>query len=178
MSDNAVIARPYAKAIFAIAKADSSLAKWSEILAALAAVTCDPDIRNFLADPRVNWQQRSALFIDGCSKILDQHGQNFIRMLALKRRLPFLPAIFELYQKLVAEHEGVQKAEIITAFAIDKAQQQKLVEVLQKRFQANIVAHYSEDKSLLGGVLVRMGDRVLDGSVRSKLDKLRKNLIT
>jgi F-type H+-transporting ATPase subunit delta len=176
MPENTIIARPYAKAIFNIAVQDNKLQEWSDRLFVLANLISDPKINAFLADPRVNWQGRAEVFVAGCSKILDQHGKNFIKTLTLHRRLPYLPDIYELYEKLRLRHEQVVKAQITSAIKLDEKQKEKLQQALQKRLQIKITAQYEEDEKLLGGVIIRVGDRVIDGSVRSKLRRLRKYL--
>lgn len=176
MAGNTVIARPYATAIFNIALEDKALQKWSDILSVLADLIKDPKISAFLADPRVNWQGRAEVFVQGCSKILDKHGKNFIQALALQRRLPFLPDIYDLYEELRSKQEQVVKAQITSAIKLDEIQQKKLQQALEKRLQIKIIPQYQEDDKLLGGMMIRIGDRVIDGSVRGKLTRLRKYL--
>lgn len=176
MLENAVIARPYAKAIFSIAVEDNNLQKWSDILRALADVTKVPEIKTFLADLRVGWQGRFQVVTESCAKILDEHGKNFIKTLTLHRRLPCLPDIYELYEELRLKYEQVVKADVISAIKLETEQKAKLEQALQKRLRVKIIPQYQEDNELLGGMIIRIGDRVIDGSVRNKLARLRKYL--
>jgi F-type H+-transporting ATPase subunit delta len=176
MLENPTFSRPYAKAIFSIAVEDNNLQKWSDILRALADVTKDSKIKEFLADPRIDWQGRFQVFAESCAKFLDEHGRNFIKTLTLHRRLPCLPDIYELYEELRLKHEQIVKASIISAIKLEAEQKAKLEQALQKRLRVKIISQYQEDNELLGGVIIRIGDRVIDGSVHNKLKRLRKYL--
>ena len=176
MANDLVVARPYAKAIFAIAVADEKLQHWSEILMRLAFIAKDFRIQALLSDPRISWHERVALFTDICAKTLDAKGKNFLQVLAMNRRLAILPEIAEFYEKLRSKQENIVNAEIKSAMLIDKKQQEKLQKAIEKRLQIKIVAQYTTDESLLGGITIRIGDRVIDGSVRGQLEKLEKSL--
>ena len=173
---NAAVARPYAKAIFSIAVEDNNLQKWSDILRVLADITKIPEIETFLADLRVDWQGRFQMVTECCAKILDEHGKNFIKILTLHRRLPCLPDIYELYEELRLQYEQVVKADVISTIKLAERHKVKLEQALQKRLQVKIISQYQEDKELLGGLIIQIGDRVIDGSVRNKLTRLREYL--
>ncbi len=178
MAENYIIARSYAKAIFKVALAENKLPQWSGILNNLALIASHPQVRKFLTDPRTSWQQRADLFIDICGKILANTGKNFVRILALNRRLPIMLGIAEFYEELRAACEGIVKATAVSARTLDKKQQKKLQQALQQRLQSKIALQYEQDKSLLGGIVIRIGDRVIDGSARGKLERLKKCLVT
>ena len=176
MAENYIIARPYAKAIFSIALADNKLPQWSEILNVFAFIAQNIYVKKILVDPRINWQQCASLFIDVCAQIIDKKGKNFLQILAMHKRLSILPGITDLYEELCNKHENTVKIKIISAMPLFKEQQKKLQQCLQKRIGAKIVAQYQQDQSVLGGIIIRIGDRVIDGSTRGKLQMLAKYL--
>ena len=179
MSDNLLIARPYAKAVFALAKAANKLSNWSELLNCLASIARDHQVRALLTDPRISWLQRSTLFADICRPMLDtldKQGENFLQILALNRRLALLPEIAEFYTALLAKQQDIVKTKIVSALPLAKQQQDKLQRALGKRLQRQIEPQYEIDEALIGGVIIRIGDRVIDGSIRGKLEKLGKYL--
>ena len=179
MDDNLLIARPYAKAVFAIAEATNKLSNWSELLATLASIAKDHRVKGLLIDPRVDWLQRATLFADICSPILDsldKQGENFLQILAMNRRLYLLPEIAEFYAKLLAKQQDIVKTKIVSALPLAKQQQDKLQQALGERLQIQIEPQYETDASLIGGIIIRIGDRVIDGSIRGKLEKLEKYL--
>lgn len=177
MAENYTIARPYAKAIFALALADNKLQQWSEILNIFTFIAQNIYVKKILVDPRINWQQRASLFIDVCAQIINKKGKNFLQILAMHRRLSILPGITDLYEELCNKHENIVKIKIISAMPLFKKQQEKLQQSLQKRIGAKIVEQYQQDQSVLGGIIIRIGDRIIDGSIRGKLQGLEKYLI-
>jgi F-type H+-transporting ATPase subunit delta len=176
MDENYIIARPYAKAIFALALADNKLHQWSEILNILTYIAQNIYVEKILGDPEINWQQRASLFADICAQIIDEKGKNFLKVLAMHGRLAVLPIIAELYEELHNKHENVVKTKIISTMPLLKEQQEKLQQRLQKRIGAKIIPQYQQDQSLLGGIVIRIGDQVIDGSIRGKLQRLAKYL--
>jgi F-type H+-transporting ATPase subunit delta len=176
MASNFSVARPYAKAIFTIALANNKLPHWSQTLMMLAFIAKDSRIEALLSDPRISWHERAALFTDICGKALDAKGKNLVQILAMNRRLIILPEIAEFYEKLFGRQQNIVKAKIKSAMTIDKTQQEKLQKAIEKRLQTKIEAQYAIDDSLLGGVTIRIGDRVIDGSVRGQLEQLDKSL--
>ncbi len=177
MTENYLIARPYAKAIFALALADNKLQHWSKILNILTYIARNIYIKKILVDPRVNRQQRASLFIDVCAQILDEKAKNFLQILAAHRRLSVLPIIADLFEQLCNKHENIVKIKIISAMPLFKKQQEKLQQCLQKRIGARIIPQYQQDQSILGGIIIRIGDRIIDGSIRGKLQGLEKYLM-
>ncbi|KPJ68131.1 MAG: hypothetical protein AMJ43_01635 [Coxiella sp. DG_40] len=177
MTENYLIARPYAKAIFALALADNKLHEWSEMLNVLAYVARNVYVKKVLVDPRVNLQQRASLFIDICAQITDEKQINFLKVLATHRRLAILPVIAECYEQLCNKHENIVKLKIISAMPLPNEQQEKLQQCLQKRIGTKIVAQYKCDQSLIGGIVIRIDDRIIDGSIRGKLQRLEKYIV-
>lgn len=172
MAEFTTIARPYAQAVFKLARERQTLAAWSGMLELAAHVAADPDMRKLLDNPRVTPAQLAELFADVCGERLDEDGRNLIRLLAEGRRLVVLPEIFGLFQQLKNDAEGAIKAQLITAFPATDAQKQTIAAALKRRFGREVQLEFITDPTLMGGAVVRAGDLVIDGSVRGKLTRL------
>lgn len=177
MAEKSTIARPYAKAVFALAFEHKALAAWSGVLAAGAAVAVDERISKLLGNPRVTPTQLGDLFIDVVAQYLgprglDQTTQNFFRVLAANRRLGLLPHISTAFEHLRAESENTADVSVTSAVELDEAQRQTYTDALRKRLKREVKLHYSIDPKLLGGALLRTDDLVIDGSLRGRLERL------
>lgn len=172
MAELSTVARPYAKAAFEYALAAGDLAGWSAQLSTAAAVARQDVIKKVLASPAMTADQQAQTFIDVCGDALNDKGQNFIRVLAKNKRLALLSQIVVIYEAHKAAQEKSVDVELSTAFELDAAAQQKLAEALSGKLQREVKVTAVVDKQLLGGVLVRAGDLVIDGSVRGRLAKL------
>ena len=176
MAEPSTVARPYAEAAFKLADAAGSLAKWSEMLAALGAVAADERVQRAIGDPNLSDAQVAGLFIGVLSGKLDSEAENFVRVLASNQRLELLPEIREQFDALKNEREGVVEAEVQSAFEMTQEQVGDLVSRLEKKFGRKVKARVSVDKALIGGVRVVVGDKVIDGSARAQLGALETAL--
>ena len=176
MAELTTVARPYAKAAFQYADENSSLADWSDMLGFAAGVVQDEAFAGFLADPKSTAADQAEAFIKVGSEKLNEAGQNFIRLLASNKRLTVLPEIANLYEQLKAQKEMSVDVEVTSAFALTDDQANKLAEALKRKLDRQISITSTEDKSLIGGVIIRAGDLVLDSSVKGKLAKLAETL--
>jgi F-type H+-transporting ATPase subunit delta len=176
MAEPSTIARPYAEAVFRLADGAGALAKWSDMLAALAAVSADARMRAAINDPNLPDAKVAGLFIAILAGKLEKDAENLVRVLAEYGRLELLPEIREQYEQLKNEREGVVEAEVQSAFELTQAQVDDLVSRLGKKFGRKVKAHMSVDRSLIGGVRVLVGDKVIDGSARAQLGALETAL--
>lgn len=176
MAEPSTIARPYAEAVFKLADAQGKLADWSAALANLAAVASDARVRATVGDPNLSAAKVAGLFISILAGKLSGDAENLVRVLAENGRLDVLSEIRTQYQALKNEREGVVEAEVYTAFELDQAQVADLVSRLEKRTGRKVKARVSVDKSLIGGVRVVIGDKVIDGSARAQLGALENAL--
>ena len=177
MAENATLARPYAEAVFRLADAGSALAPWSATLRTLAQVVAHPDMQECLAKYDLTSVQLRELFLSLCPADLSAEAKNFIGLLIEYDRLTLLPEIFEQFEALKNEREGVVDAQISTAFPLEGAQLASLVADLERRFKRRINPQVSIDRELIGGVRVAVGDEVIDGSVRGKLNAMAAGLL-
>lgn len=176
MSENITLARPYAEAAFRLAQDNKALQQWSGMLALAAAVAADPRVARLAVDPRVARARFTQLFLDICGKALSKEGANFIRVLQDNRRIGLLPQIARLFEARRAEAEGRIDAQVISAFAMTPEQTSKIAAALKKKFGREVSVTTSVDTALIGGMIIRAGDVVIDGSVRGKLLALASHL--
>ena len=177
MAETATLARPYAEAVFRLADAGGTLATWSGALSTLAQVAAHPDMQECLAKYDLTQAQLRELFLSLCPSDLPVEVKNFIALLIEYDRLTLLPEIFGQFETLKNEREGVVDAQITSAFALEGAQLASLVADLEKRFKRKINPQVSVDSNLIGGVRVVIGDEVIDGSVRGKLNAMAAGLL-
>jgi F-type H+-transporting ATPase subunit delta len=172
MAETVTSARPYAEAVFELALEHQDFARWSDMLELIGQVTADPGIRRLIGDPNIPAAELEKLLLAICGKNLDGPGRNLIQVLTQNRRLSVLPEIRTLYEALKAEHEGVFHARIYSAFEIDDAQLSQLVAELEAKHGHKISATVDVDPSLIGGVKIVIGDRVLDTTIRGRLNAM------
>lgn len=172
MAELITLARPYAKAAFEDACAQNALGEWLNMLQWAGAVVSDAQVMVALDKPGLTTEQKANIVIDICEGKLTEHGKNFVRILAENKRLSLLPEIACLFEHLKAEQEKTLDVEVLSARALDAQQTNTLSESLRKRFDRNIELSCVVDEKLLGGIIIRTGDTVIDGSVRGKLARL------
>ncbi len=172
MAELTTLARPYAKAAFEYARATNALQTWSDMLALAAAVAQQDGMKKVMDSPSYTAEQKASTFVEVCGDQLNVQGQNFVRVLAENNRLELLPEIDQLFDLFKANQEKTIDVEVATAFELDGDVQDKLAKALSAKLDRDVKVSSSVDKSLLGGVLVRAGDTIIDGSVRGRLTKL------
>ncbi|MFP1681894.1 F0F1 ATP synthase subunit delta [Alloalcanivorax sp. C16-1] len=176
MAELTTIARPYAKAAFLFAKENNGLAEWEQMLDLAATVAQDATVRAYLDQPELDRAQQAEAFIQVCGDELSEGARNFIAQLAANKRLDLLPTIRALFHELLAADQRITDVELIAAFELEDAETDKLVAALKERLGRDVQVSTSVDESLIGGVLVRAGDTVIDGSVRGRLSRLAEQL--
>jgi F-type H+-transporting ATPase subunit delta len=177
MAETATLARPYAEAVFRLADSGGTLGAWSGTLRTLAQVVAHPDMQECLAKFDLTETQLQQLFLSVRPGEFSAEAKNFVQLLIEYDRLTLLPEIFEQFETLKNEREGVVDAQITTAFELEGAQLASLVAELEKRFKRKINPQVSIDRDLIGGVRVVVGDEVIDGSVRGKLNAMAAGLL-
>ena len=176
MSELATLARPYAAAVFKRAKETGTTDGWSRALAFIAAVLKDKDVSAIVGNPKIGNERKLALMLDLCGDQVDQEGANFLKLLVQNKRLGLAAQIAEIYEAYKSEDEGYVEVEVASAYALNKEAKEQLSSSLEKSLNKKIHMNVTVDKSLIGGVLVRAGDRVIDGSVRGQLKQMQKAL--
>jgi len=177
MADRSTIARPYAKAAFAHATGANALDAWSTLLERGAAVVSDDRVSGLIGSPKVTPAQLAELVTDVAGTTgTGEEGKSFLRLLAESRRLGFLPEIAARFKALKDEKEGTVDVTVTSAAAMPDAEREKIAAALARRFNRKVRVHTEVDASLIGGAVVRSGDTVIDGSIKSRLERLAFDL--
>ena len=176
MAEAVTIARPYAVAVFRLAKEKNALATWSDTLAFLGAVVVDPAVQALVDDPKVEPAALERLLIAVGSGKLDHAAVNLVKLLVENNRLQLLPEIAAIFEALKAQDEGTLEAEVTGAVELTDAQLKSVVSRLQQRFGKKIEASVKVDPGLVGGIKIVIGDTVIDASVRGRLQELAYTL--
>jgi F-type H+-transporting ATPase subunit delta len=176
MSNNTTIARPYAKAVFEIARDSKQLANWALILQQFAIVTSDVEAIRFISNPASTPEQHSQLLLAAISQIKHLISaeliNHLIQTLAQNKRLLLLPEIFTQFELLRAAEEKTLVATVLSYSPMSAEQEQQLGARLSKRLERSVTLDVTVDSSLIGGAIIRAGDLVINGSVKEQLNKL------
>lgn len=172
------VARPYARAAFSQALDEASgLETWSRMLKMLSATVAQPAVAAILDKPDMTTEQETQFLIELLGEELNQYGQNFVAVLSQYGRTSLLSEISEMFELLKAHHEQTLDVEVISAYEVGENDQTMLANALKEKLQREVNLSTDVDASLIGGVLIRAEDTVIDNSVRGKLKKL-SNAIT
>ncbi len=177
MSESITVARPYALAAFDEAQRLRALLAWSEMLQSLSGVIQDEKVRALIVNPRVPKVQIENLMLAFGGTKLSEAQSNFIRILVENHRLILLSEIAAIFEMMRAEAEKVVDVIVTSAFNLSESQKQKITTALKVRIQREIRLDCKIDPELLGGVVIRAGDRVIDGSARTRLSELASALV-
>ncbi|MGD2073636.1 MAG: F0F1 ATP synthase subunit delta [Gammaproteobacteria bacterium] len=179
LEGDAALARPYARAVFELAKSEGRFQDWSERLTMMAAVVNDPTMKSALANPRLTRSGAGELVIRACGggEGVGESGINLVRILAENSRLAQLPMIAALYSQLRDAAVGTIEADVVSAFPLDEAQKTAIATALKARLGREVQLNCSVNQDLLGGAIIRAGDLVIDGSAVEHLRQLSSALI-
>ena len=175
-----IIARRYARALFSLGKKASSdeLSAFGKELDALAGVIeSTPELGKIFRNPIISVEEKKALLGALLDKVqVSGIVRNFCNLLADKDRLSAIPEIQAFYNVLLDADQGVVRGELITAIKLPKAKREKVKSQLEKQAGQKLFLSFSTDKSILGGVVLKVGDKVLDASLRAQLGILKENI--
>ena len=186
MADNNTIARPYARAAFAVAKENDALEELSRSLGIAKDILADGQVTAFLADPAMTDEQRleflSGIFAEaaGNDSVFagsSEHGTNFLKLLLEYGCVGVLPEIADRFDALKAEVENTVDVTVTSATALSAEQVQEIESALKARLGRNVSLSTEVDEDLIGGAVIRAGDVVIDGSVRARLEGLANALV-
>ena len=171
MSELTTVARPYAKAAFDFAVEQNAIVKWQEMLGFAAEVSKNETIHQ-LSTGAMAADKLADLYINVCGESLDTHGQNLIKVLAENKRLTALPEISALFDLLKAEYDKEIEVVVTSATELTDTQTTNLSASLEKRLARKVKLICNVDPALVAGMVIKAGDTVIDGSVKSKLNRL------
>ncbi len=173
MTELATLARPYAKAIYSLAAERNNVEAISRDLAELSALIRDEALISYMGQPRLTAAEQSEIMCRAQGNTLCAETQGLVRELAHYKRLSLLPQVNAQFVKYVQEHQGSMDVEVVSAFAMSDSDLQVMAKALCQKFNRQVTMATEVDSSLLGGVVIRSGDMVIDASIRGKIAKLR-----
>ena len=176
MAETGELARPYAVAAFKQAEEEGRLGEWAEMLELLAAVARDPTMGGLVANLGVDRARLVELFIDVCGDRLSDTGRNFVKVVGHYGRFALLPDIAQRFAEERADREGRNQVHVTSAFELVEGQRATIVEAMEKRLGTKVTLECEVDDSLIGGVVIRAGDLVIDASLRGRLGQLAQTL--
>ena len=176
MEESGTIARPYALAAFEQAQQDGQVAEWSGMLECLEVIASDPTVKGLFANPKVDREAVSALIVDIAGDRLTTYGRNFLRLLGQNGRLGRLGAIRSIFEQEREALEGRGQVEVHSAYPLTPEQEERIGDAMSNRLGVSVSLSVRVDPDLIGGVVVRAGDLVIDASLRGRLDQLRQAL--
>jgi len=176
MAEYTTSARPYARAVFDLASESGTVSDWSEALALMAVVATDAGVQDMLDNPQVGRTQKGDLMLQIVGDKLNSKQQNLLKLLAENGRLRELPEVAQQFETFRAEAEGKVEAEVVTAFELSAEQEKTIADMLKSKLGRDVSITISTDESLIGGVVIKAGDTIIDGSMKSQLEMLALTL--
>ncbi|MCB2188319.1 MAG: F0F1 ATP synthase subunit delta [Deltaproteobacteria bacterium] len=173
-----IVAKRYARALLEIGKEDGNLEQYGRDVASFAELlTQAPELDFALSNPAFDLDDRKKLLGDFLKRLeLGAMVQNFFRLLMDRGRINGARDIAIVYAMLMDEEKGITRAEVVSATQLDEAEVRRLTDALKKVAGRDVQLEVKEDPSLIGGVVAKIGDLVLDGSVKSQLESLKESL--
>lgn len=176
MQEESALARPYGLAAFKQARDEGKVDEWSDMLKLLVLIMKDATMRGLIANPSVDDEQLAGLIIEVAGEGLSKTGQNLVRILAENERLSEMEAIAAIFEQERDALEGRSHVNVTSAFELTDAQRGAIAESMSKRLGTEVDVSVNVDKSLIGGVIIRAGDTVIDASLRGRLSQLGQSL--
>jgi F-type H+-transporting ATPase subunit delta len=176
MSDFTTAARPYANAVFDLASEANSLDSWSDALANLAMVVADQQVADMLTSPDLGREDKGRMVLEVLGDKLDDKQQNLVKLMAENGRLGLMADVRDQFEIARAKAENKIEAEVVSAFELTSEQTEQLASTLKNKLGCDITLTTSVDPSLIGGVVVKAGDTIIDASMKSQLDSLALSL--
>ncbi len=177
MAEKVTLARPYAEAIFESASQDKEIDSWSDILSVLSQISQSEKVIDQVNNPELSHDDKVGVFTSVGKDFLNEKAINLVKLAAENEKLDLFPEIAEMYEDLKAEAKSIIEAEVMSAYAVNATQKKLIIDSLEKRFDKKVTITTSIDKSLIGGIIIRAGDLVIDGSVSSQLKKITQTLL-
>jgi len=169
-------ARRYAEAIFELAQESGNLDAWHADLSLLASVFSDVSALRFFKNPRKSISEKQDMAKRLFEGKVQPQAMYLLQMLIDRDRVEIVPAILSRFEELLREARGIVVAEVTTAVPVDDNEKQQIVEQLSQITGKQIELHTKVDPSIIGGIVVRVGDKLVDGSVATALTQLHRSL--
>ncbi len=169
-------ARRHAQAVFQLALDSNEVEVWRSQLKTIAATLADPELAAILENPKVHLSDKVQL-VSGCLPELNKLALNFAYLLVARQRMSILDQIVAEYERMADAHQGLEHAEVITAIPLDEEAKEKLVRRLATITGKQIVLATDVDPAIIGGFIARIGDKLIDGSTRARLEALKQKMV-
>ena len=176
MAELAALARPYAEAVFLMADEKGRIDQWSDMLEFLKQVTSNELLKKISDNPKVSKQALEGAMLDICDGQIDDEGLNLIKLLIKNDRLQLAGEIAEQYEIRKAEKCGLLDVTVTSAYPMSDNEKETLQKSLSESFGKKVKISVEEDSSLIGGIVIRAGDKVIDGSLSGQIQQLAKQL--
>ncbi len=170
-------ARRYAQAVFQIAIENDELESWLDDLTVLSAAVQDAELSAFLNAPQLSHSQKIAVLESTLKDAVGPLALNLVSLLASRNLAGLMPGVVEQYQRLLDEHNGIERAEVVSAVPLDDAQRAGVEELLRGVVGKEIRLTSRVAPEIIGGMVARVGDHVIDGSTATRLESMRRELI-
>ena len=169
-------AKRFAQAIFQLALEQDEIEQWQSDLQAIDEALQEREFAVFLSMPKVRLAQKMSVIQEAFPSV-NPLAINLLGLLTSRRMAYMLPLVREEYGAMLDRHRGMERAQVVSAVALDEAQRERLVRQLQELVGKEIVLSATVDPAIIAGMVARVGDRVIDGSTRTRLQGLRKSLV-
>ena len=170
-------ARRYAQAVFQIGEENGDLERWYDDLATMAAALDDGEFAAFLDAPQIDVERKTQLIRDALGDAVGPMAVNLLSLLASRGIASALPDVVESYQSLLDDHQGIERAEVVSSVPLDDEQRERVADLLRGIVGKEIRLNTRVEPAILGGFVARVGDHVIDGSARTRLDQMRRRLV-
>lgn len=176
MEEVSALARPYGLAAFKQAREEGKVDEWSAMLRLLVMIMEDATMRGLVANPKVDDEQLADLIIDVAGEGLSQTGRNLVRILAENERFAEMAAIAAVFEQERDRLAGRSHVEVTSAFELSEEQRKSIGDSMSRRLGNEVDVSVTVDRSLIGGVIIRAGDTVIDASLRGRLSQLGQSI--
>ncbi|MCL0028725.1 ATP synthase F1 subunit delta [Dehalococcoidia bacterium] len=172
-----ISARRYAQAIFILAVESDELEKWLNDLTLLAESASNSQFLEFMTQPRVPASTKLKVIHESLGNSVGGLALNLVSLLSIRNLLHALPEIADQYQRLLDDHRGIERAEVISAVPLTDQQHRSAVELLEKMSGKEVRLSARVEPRLIGGMILRVGDSVVDGSTKTRLQTMRREMV-
>lgn len=175
MAENLTVARPYAQAAFEVALKQQALDKWQQMLYAMSVACSDDDFLSSLrnaSSPSV----ASGRLLEVLKDLLDEYGQNFVKVIGEVHRFDVIPQIYSEFINLREKHDKVVEVSLVSARELGKAEIDAIKQKVAAKYDCSVLLKTTIDPSIIGGAVLKIGDQVIDASVKSYLSSMASAL--
>ena len=169
--------RRYAQAIFQLAVEHDTLERWLEDLTQLADSITNEEFRRTLSAPRISMDQKEGIIRESLGSSVDRLALNLMFLLTSRNLVHILPDIADRFQEMLDAHQGIERAEVVSAVPLSDTRKNEVADMLNRMSGKHVRVTTRTDPQIIGGMVIRVGDQVMDGSARARLQAMRRELV-